>query len=67
MRAAPLGPQVELPTGARSVRGVCQNGAAAPCELRHWALGGAPYGATKRVRDVPKWGGGAMQAALLGP
>ena len=31
------------------------------------ALGGAPFGATKRVRGVPKWGGGAMRTFPLGP
>jgi len=30
-------------------------------------LDGAPYGATKHVRCVPKWGGAAMRAAPLGP
>eukprot|EP00959_Pyramimonas_sp_CCMP1952_P412691 8647909-Pyramimonas_sp.AAC.1 len=25
------------------------------------------YGATQRVRDVPKWGGDAMRALPLGP
>eukprot|EP00959_Pyramimonas_sp_CCMP1952_P188553 3943230-Pyramimonas_sp.AAC.1 len=33
MRAAPLGPQAEIPMGPRSVRGVFQNGAAPPCGL----------------------------------
>ena len=31
------------------------------------AFGGAPDGATKRVRGAPKWGGDAMRAAQLGP
>ena len=31
------------------------------------AFGGAPYGATKRVRGVPKWGGGGMRTLPLGP
>ena len=31
------------------------------------AFGGAPYGATKRVRGVPKWGGAAMRTLPLGP
>ena len=31
------------------------------------AFGGTPYGATKRVRGVPKWGGAAMRTLLLGP
>ena len=26
-----------------------------------WTLGGAPYGATKRVRGVPQWGGHRMR------
>eukprot|EP00959_Pyramimonas_sp_CCMP1952_P027961 586698-Pyramimonas_sp.AAC.1 len=30
-------------------------------------LDGAPHGATTRVKGVPKWGGGAMRAAPLGP
>eukprot|EP00959_Pyramimonas_sp_CCMP1952_P085482 1788050-Pyramimonas_sp.AAC.1 len=30
-------------------------------------LGGAPCGATNRVRGVPKWGGAAMRAAPVGP
>eukprot|EP00959_Pyramimonas_sp_CCMP1952_P470243 9496305-Pyramimonas_sp.AAC.1 len=30
-------------------------------------LNGAPYGATKRMRGVPKWCGAAMRAAPLGP
>eukprot|EP00959_Pyramimonas_sp_CCMP1952_P013510 285068-Pyramimonas_sp.AAC.2 len=30
-------------------------------------LGGAPYGATKHVRDVPKLGGGTMRPVPLGP
>eukprot|EP00959_Pyramimonas_sp_CCMP1952_P464123 9486075-Pyramimonas_sp.AAC.1 len=50
--------------------GVCQNEAAAPCGLRHEdfkSLNGAPHGATKRVRGVPKWGGAAMRTAPLGP
>eukprot|EP00959_Pyramimonas_sp_CCMP1952_P349773 7328751-Pyramimonas_sp.AAC.1 len=29
------------------------------------AFGGAPYGATKHVRGLPKWGGGAMRAVPL--
>ena len=82
--------------GPRTVRGVCRNGAVAPCELSHWGLrwsslwghetcegcaemgrwrhanfptgafGGAPYGATKRVRGVPKWGEAAMRTLPLG-
>ena len=32
-----------------------------------WAFGGAPYGATKRVRGVPKGAGGRMRALQLGP
>eukprot|EP00959_Pyramimonas_sp_CCMP1952_P340162 7124513-Pyramimonas_sp.AAC.1 len=31
------------------------------------AFGGAQYGATKRVRGVPKWRGGGMRALALGP
>ena len=31
------------------------------------ACGGAPYRATKRVRGVSKWGGGAMRTCPLGP
>ena len=31
------------------------------------AFGGAPYGATNRVRGVPKLGGGAMRTLPLGP
>ena len=31
------------------------------------ALGGAPYGATQRVRGVPKWRGGGTRALPLGP
>ena len=31
------------------------------------AFGGAPNGATKRVRGVPKWGGGGMRAQPFGP
>ena len=31
------------------------------------ALGGAPYGATKRVRGVPKRGVAHMRAVPLGP
>eukprot|EP00959_Pyramimonas_sp_CCMP1952_P031101 652139-Pyramimonas_sp.AAC.1 len=29
------------------------------------AFGSAPYGATKRVRGVPNWGGGAMRTFPL--
>ncbi len=32
-----------------------------------WALGGASYGVTKRVRGVPKSGGGGVGALGLGP
>ena len=32
-----------------------------------WALDGAPSGATKRVRGVPKWGGAAMRTLQMGP
>eukprot|EP00959_Pyramimonas_sp_CCMP1952_P275033 5749526-Pyramimonas_sp.AAC.1 len=28
-------------------------GVVVPCERSHWGLGGAAYGATKRVRSVP--------------
>eukprot|EP00959_Pyramimonas_sp_CCMP1952_P097372 2035484-Pyramimonas_sp.AAC.1 len=28
------------------------------------AMSGSPYGATKRVKSLPKWGGGAMRALL---
>ena len=31
------------------------------------ALGGAPYGATNRLRGVPKWGVAHMRAVPLGP
>ena len=31
------------------------------------AFGGAPYGATNRVRGAPKWGGAAMRTLPLGP
>eukprot|EP00959_Pyramimonas_sp_CCMP1952_P123889 2590057-Pyramimonas_sp.AAC.2 len=32
-----------------------------------WAFGGAPYGATNRVRGVPTWAGNRMRALPLGP
>ena len=31
------------------------------------AFGGAPYGATNRVKGAPKWGGAAMRALPLWP
>eukprot|EP00959_Pyramimonas_sp_CCMP1952_P079860 1669703-Pyramimonas_sp.AAC.1 len=31
-----------------------------------WAIGGAPYGARKGLRRVPKWSGGCMRALPVG-
>ena len=38
MRTLPLGSSVELPMGPRTVRGVCQNWAVAPCGPSRWGL-----------------------------
>eukprot|EP00959_Pyramimonas_sp_CCMP1952_P060627 1266292-Pyramimonas_sp.AAC.1 len=59
MRAVELGPSGELPMGPRSaVLGgvkmptlVCGTHAGGPTG----GFGGAPYGATKRMRGVPNW------------
>eukprot|EP00959_Pyramimonas_sp_CCMP1952_P088830 1858608-Pyramimonas_sp.AAC.1 len=48
--APPLGPSVELPMGPRSAREVCFN----ECGYRMRVPPRGPYGATKRVRGVPK-------------
>eukprot|EP00959_Pyramimonas_sp_CCMP1952_P365377 7652373-Pyramimonas_sp.AAC.1 len=52
MRAAPLGPSVELPMRPRS--------AVPPVSFsKRNAFGGASYRATKGVSGVPKWACGA--------
>eukprot|EP00959_Pyramimonas_sp_CCMP1952_P072911 1523843-Pyramimonas_sp.AAC.1 len=48
-----LGPSAELPVGPRNVSGVCRNGASHHADTATGAFGGAPCGASKRVRGVP--------------
>eukprot|EP00959_Pyramimonas_sp_CCMP1952_P013509 285068-Pyramimonas_sp.AAC.1 len=57
MQTAPLGPEEGSWGGGRRRNASCASE----------TLGGAPCGATKRVKGVPKRGGGAMRAAPLGP
>eukprot|EP00959_Pyramimonas_sp_CCMP1952_P072265 1509282-Pyramimonas_sp.AAC.1 len=59
MRAATLGPSVELPMGPRSA--VLGGGTHAGCASG--TVGGAPYGAAKRCTG---WGS-RMRAAPVGP
>ena len=54
MRAAALGPSVELPMGPRA-RGAPKWVPQTHVNPANGAFGGAPYGATKRVRGVPNW------------
>ena len=41
--------------GPRNVRGVRRHGAGDHADAANGAFGGVPYGATKRLRGVPKW------------
>ena len=67
MRTLPLRPSVEFPLGHKRVRDVPKNVVGKHAGPGTGAFGGAPYGATKRVRGVPKWGGGVMRTFPLGP
>eukprot|EP00959_Pyramimonas_sp_CCMP1952_P068118 1421822-Pyramimonas_sp.AAC.1 len=69
VRTARMGPWVELPMGARSVRGMCRaeiDGGDA-CELRRWGLRWSSlwgHGACEGCNDVGV--GGACERHLLG-
>eukprot|EP00959_Pyramimonas_sp_CCMP1952_P386091 8091566-Pyramimonas_sp.AAC.1 len=68
MRSLPLGPQVKLSICAHEAREGCdERGRRRHANCAMGPLGGPPYGAPKRVRGVPKWGGAAMRTAPLGP
>ena len=56
MRTLPLGPSVELPLGPRTCEGCAKMGRWRHADPPAGAFGGAPYGATRRVRGAPKWG-----------
>ena len=53
-----LGPPVEFPEGLSSLCGLCRNMWVARVDPASGAFGGYPYGATRRVRGVPKSAGG---------
>eukprot|EP00959_Pyramimonas_sp_CCMP1952_P447566 9371557-Pyramimonas_sp.AAC.1 len=55
MQARPLEPSVELHVGPRNVWGVSNWVALTHASAATGAFGGAPFGATDRVRGVPKW------------
>eukprot|EP00959_Pyramimonas_sp_CCMP1952_P434001 9088430-Pyramimonas_sp.AAC.1 len=48
-------------------QGVYQKGRRCHADAPAGAFGGTHYGATNRVRGVPKWGGEAMRTLRLGP
>ena len=55
MRAAPLWPSVELLWSHETCEGCVGMGGADACGRRHRGLRWSSYGATKRVRGVPKF------------
>ena len=55
MRTQPLGPSAELNMGPRNVKGCAEMGVEPHANAATGAFCGAPCGATKCVRGVPKW------------
>ena len=53
--------------GHETCEGCARRGPNHHADAATGAFGGAPYGATERVRGAPKWGGGGMRALPLGP
>ena len=59
---------MELPRGHETFEGCAEMGGGDAAAAATEALGGAPFGATKRVRGVLKLGGDAMRTLPpLGP
>eukprot|EP00959_Pyramimonas_sp_CCMP1952_P364067 7624029-Pyramimonas_sp.AAC.2 len=54
MRTLPLGPSVELRWGRETHEGCAEVGRGRHANPAARAFGGAPYGATKRLKGVPK-------------
>eukprot|EP00959_Pyramimonas_sp_CCMP1952_P292244 6111956-Pyramimonas_sp.AAC.3 len=67
IRTLPLGPSVELPVGHEACEGCAEMGGETHANPVTGAFGGAHYGATKRVKDVPTWAGNSMRTLPLGP
>eukprot|EP00959_Pyramimonas_sp_CCMP1952_P246926 5160716-Pyramimonas_sp.AAC.1 len=61
MRACPLGPSVELLMGHGTREGCAEMGVVSNTPAAIGALGGAPHGATRRVRGVPTWAWSVMR------
>eukprot|EP00959_Pyramimonas_sp_CCMP1952_P231148 4831871-Pyramimonas_sp.AAC.1 len=65
MRTLPIGPSVELPTGSRTVKGCAEMTVELHANPAIGAFGGAPDGATNRVRGAPKGPWNCMRSLPL--
>ena len=64
---SPMESPVELLSGHDPREGCAEMGRGRPADATTEAFGGAPYGATKRVRGVPEWTRVIMRTQPLGP